>query len=295
MDDKPTPPGRTAKRQARRKFLKRLGGAAGIGTGGTLAWAALIEPFYPVVERKTVTVPRLPPAFDGVRVALLSDLHLQPGFSADRLKPALAHLSREKPDLILLLGDYVDGRLEQKEKYIARCAEAFSQTRAPLGVFAGFGNHDYPPPPADPDPGPWRAAGVTPLNDEIAEITRGDSRIFLVGLRSFIMRPVTPADTLRRLPPNECRVVLWHEPDRAPQAADAGGCLQVSGHTHGGQVRLPFIGPPLLPPGGRRYPSGLYRVAQMSLYVTRGVGLLPPRVRFNCPPEVTILTLRSRA
>lgn len=119
--------------------------------------------------------------------------------------------------------------------------------------------------------------------------------MYLVGLRSFLQRPVDPAATLARTPVDSVRIVLWHEPDRAIECAAAGASLQLSGHTHGGQVVLPLIGPPVLPSGGRKYPSGLYQVEEMPLYVTRGVGLLNPRIRWNCPPEVTLITLRARS
>ena len=284
---------RRIQRVSKRCLLKRVGSVALLSGVSPLLWAAFVEPFRPIVERVSVRLRDLPPAFDGLRVALLSDIHLQTGFDTDQLAPALAHLEREQPDLVLLLGDYVDGRLANKVSYIARCAEAFASVRAPLGTFAIFGNHDYPEPPADPDSGPWRAAHIRPLHGEAVELWRGSDRLFLVGLRSLLSRPAYPKEIMHPLPPDACRIVLWHEGDWAPQTAALGASLQVSGHTHGGQVRMPFFGPPFLPRAGRLFISGLYRVGEMPLYVTRGVGLLAPRVRFNCPPEVTILTLRT--
>jgi hypothetical protein len=167
---------------------------------------------------------------------------------------------------------------------------------ASAGIFAAFGNHDFRY-LGDPPRSLWEQAGITPLLDEIRplERSRGGARIWIAGLRSFLMRPVEPAPVLSKAPRGAVRVVLWHEPDRAHDAQRAGGALQLSGHTHGGQVRLPGQqGAFVLPPGGKRYPSGRFDVGGMRLYVTRGVGLLTPMVRLNCPPEVTLLTLRRR-
>jgi predicted MPP superfamily phosphohydrolase len=280
------------RRIVRRRFLKRLGGGVLLGVGATAAYGAAIEPNHPRVERVTVRVPKLPAAFDGFRIGQLSDLHVQKSFSAFRLSPAVELLKAEKPDLIALTGDYVNFEETDNLPYFAACAKAFSGVTAPHGFFVTFGNHDFPAPPADPPLTMWEEIGARPLLDTIAEIERGGERFILIGFRSAVSRAVFPDLFFEKLPKDACKVVLWHEPDRADEVAKAGGNLQLSGHTHGGQVILPFVGAPLLPYLGKKYPSGLFEVAGMPLYVTRGIGLLPPMLRLNCPPEVTILTLR---
>jgi predicted MPP superfamily phosphohydrolase len=287
---RPTPQIPRLRSFSRRRFLFGLGGGT-LAVGG-LGHAAWYEPTHPVIERVTIPVAKLPPPFDGFRIALLSDLHVQPAFPAERLLPAVELVRQERPDLIALLGDYVNGMEHDNLGHMEACARAIGSLSAPYGVFAIFGNHDFPAPPADPPETLWRDVGIEPLLESTAEVKRFGASIFLVGLRSSISRPVVPQWGLERAPSDAVRILLWHEPDGAPVAAAAGASLQFSGHTHGGQVILPFIGPPLLPVGGRRYPSGLYRVGGMPLYVTRGVGLLPPMLRINCPPEVTIVTLR---
>jgi hypothetical protein len=276
----------------RRKLLKGLAGGGALAITSPFAWAGLWEPYHPVVERVRVNLKNLPAGFDGCKIALLSDLHIQPGWGPDKLKPALQRIAEERPDMVFLLGDYANDREPNKEEYLKQCAHVFAGVTAPLGVWAIWGNHDYPSPPSNPASGPWREAGITTLTEEIAEVNRSGDRVFLVGLHSFLQRPTHPAPLLKRLPVNSCRIVLWHEPDRADDAAWNGADLQVSGHTHGGQVKIPFWGTPFLPAGGRRFASGLYQTSGMPLYVTRGVGLLPPFMRFACPPEVTILTLK---
>jgi predicted MPP superfamily phosphohydrolase len=281
-----------SRRPSRRQLLRGLGaGIVGLGAG-TVAYSAGFEPFHPVVERVDIPIVGLPRAFEGFRIAQLSDLHVQPGFGADALVPALKLAQAETPDLFAITGDYINDDAPDPDDHMHACARALAGLKAPSGVFATFGNHDYPPPPADPSPLPWAAAGIRTLSDEVVPIHRGSDSIYLVGLRSFTKRPVAPAEILRLAPPRATKIVLWHEPDRAEECALGGAALQLSGHTHGGQVVLPWIGPPLLPAGGRKYPSGLFTVAGMPLYVTRGVGLLNPRLRLNCPPEVTLLTLR---
>jgi len=286
----PAPRTRTPRRLSRRRLLLGLGGG-GLVAGG-LGYAAGYEPTHPIIERVTIPIAGLPVAFDGFRIGLLSDLHVQPAFPAARLLPAIELVRREKPDLIALLGDYVNGLEENKLEHMETCARAVGQLSAPHGVFAIFGNHDCPAAPADPPEAPWRDVGIQPLLEAAAEVRRGRESIFLVGLRSSVSRLVVPEDGLSKAPVDAVRILLWHEPDQAELAARAGASLQLSGHTHGGQVVLPFVGPPLLPIGGRLYPSGLYHVKGMPLYVTRGVGLLPPMLRLNCPPEVTIVTLQ---
>jgi hypothetical protein len=292
----------TRRRLIRRALLWKAGPPLA-GGASVVAYGAAVAPFHPVLERVTIAIPDLPPAFDGFRIVQLSDLHVQPAFPAERLAPALARARAARPDLIVATGDYVNDRAGRTARpadaaeyadSMERCAAAFGSLRgaASCGIFASFGNHDFRY-PRDPPRALWEAAGVTPLLDEVAPIERGGERLWLAGLRSFLMRPVAPGPVLARTPAKATRIVLWHEPDRADEVNALGGALQLSGHTHGGQVRLPGQrGAFVLPPGGKRFPSGRFRCGEMTLYVSRGVGLLPPMIRLNCPPEVTLLTLR---
>lgn len=268
--------------------------------GGTAALAAYgkYEAHHPVVESVTISLPTLPLAFDGLRAVVLGDLHVCPSFPAANLAPALALAASAKPDLLLLVGDYVCDREGDYSADMAACVRALEPLAksARLGAFAAFGNHDFPPAPFDPSHELWLDAGMTPLLDAGARVRSEKAALWLVGLRSAISRPslasvVLGAKALQDAP----RIVLWHEPDRAALVAQAGAALMLSGHTHGGQLVLPGVGPLRLPQEGKRYPAGLAYVEGMPLYTTRGVGVLPPRIRLNCPPEVTVLTLRRSA
>jgi hypothetical protein len=247
------------------------------------------------VESITVTLPQLPLAFDGLRAVILGDLHVCPSFPAESLTPALALAKAAKPDLLLLVGDYICDREGDYNADMTACVNALEPLArsARRGAFAVFGNHDFPAPPLDPPQELWESAGITPLLDTIASLRSEKAELEIAGLRSAISRPTDPKALLKssKAP---C-ILLWHEPDRASFAADAGASLMLSGHTHGGQLVLPGVGPLRLPDEGKRYPAGLTYVERMPLYTTRGVGVLPPRMRLNCPPEVTVLTLKRAA
>ncbi|MBC7804941.1 MAG: metallophosphoesterase [Akkermansiaceae bacterium] len=280
---------------ARRKLILRLlsrGGASVLG--GLWAYSGLWEPNRPRVEAVTIPLPDLPASFDGMRIVFLSDLHLQPFFGPDRLAPVLALVQAEKPDLILLGGDYCNETLGNREYWLELCADTLRTLTAPLGVFAVFGNHDYPVPPFDPPRRPWEEAKINPLHDEAVSLSRNGERIFLVGLRSTLSRRNQVRSVMEKLPADTTRLILQHEPSFTSQNAALGGSVQLSGHTHGGQIVLPFFGAPRLPAHSSGFRAGLYQTerGQMPVYVTRGVGVLPPLLRFNCLPEVTLITLR---
>ena len=280
----------------RRAWLRRVLLGTGGSVGALVAYGAGVEPFRPVLERVNVPLPNLPPALEGFTIAHLSDLHVQHGFPAERLRPVVTLTNALRPDLVALTGDYInDQQADESDTQMAACVRELSGLKARLGIFAVFGNHDFSEGRSSfPDPPRrlWDAAGITPLFDEAVPLRVGGVTLWVVGLRSSIKRPTAPESVLAYLHDQAFRLLLWHEPDRALESARAGASLQLSGHTHGGQVVVPGVGPLVLPPQGKKYPAGLFRVGGMPLYVTRGIGMLPPRIRFCCPPEVTLLTLR---
>jgi uncharacterized protein len=277
----------------RQKWTRRAL-AHGLGALGGGALLALTEPYRPVLTETLVVLPELPPAFDGVRVLHLSDLHVQKAFPLEALAPALKLAESARADLLVLTGDYCWDREPSNARTLAQCAAALESLArsCPLGAFCVFGNHDFPLPPADPERGPWESAGIRPLLDQAVEVRRGNDSLQVVGLRSALVRPVSPMSVLAQAPAEAFKLALWHEPDRAAEVAQAGASLLLCGHTHGGQLVLPGIGPLRLPALGQKFPGGLHRLGNMPLFVTRGLGVLPPRLRFCCPPEVSVLVLR---
>jgi predicted MPP superfamily phosphohydrolase len=275
---------------SRRRFLKwlagsLLGGTALTGVGAS--WTLKIEPRWLVVEEVIVPLRRLPPALDGLRIAHLSDLHLGPDIRAEHLEEAAALTMSLQADLIVLTGDYVTRRAE----YGPGLVKPLSRLRAPLGVYATLGNHDHWA-GAQEIANHLAAAGLSVMRNASRPITRDGATLWLVGLDDVWFGSGDLREALAGVPPDACKVALVHEPDFADRSARHDIDLQLSGHTHGGQVRLPGLGPLILPKWGRKYPIGLQRAGETWVYTSRGVGLVSPPIRFNCPPEIALLTLR---
>jgi len=283
----------------RRYFLRlMLGGAAtaGLSALGGAGYVTLVEPHWLALERVDVPLPGLPAHLDGFTIAQLSDLHRGPTVTQEDVARAVELALRLEADLTVLTGDYVTG----SARYAPSCAEALSPLAAsgrgapPLvggaggGALACLGNHDHWT-DAGVVAGALADAGLTVLRNAAREVADG---LWVAAVDDVWERHADLEKALEGVPADAAVVLLAHEPDYADAVA-AGGrvSLQLSGHSHGGQVRLPFIGAPFLPYLGRKYPAGLYRVGGTWLYVNRGVGLISPAVRFNCRPEVTLVRL----
>nr|HID13744.1 metallophosphoesterase [Anaerolineae bacterium] len=277
-----------ARRITRRGFLKWMLGSmatAGLSALGGTGYAMLVEPHWPALARVDVPLSGLPAHLDGFTIAQLSDLHRGPEVTQGDIARAVALTLRQEVDLVVLTGDYVSASAE----YAASCAEVLSPLAACGGVLACLGNHDYWT-DADAVVGALTDAGLTVLRNAAREVADG---LWVAAVDDVWERHADLEKALKGVQADVMVVLLAHEPDYADEvAADGRVSLQLSGHSHGGQVRLPLIGPPLLPYLGRKYPAGRYQVGGMWLYVNRGVGLVNPAVRFNCRPEVTLLTLR---
>ena len=262
--------------------------------GGTsIGYALAIEPDWLVVEKVTVPLTDLPPALDGLRVVQLSDLHWGPYTGHKEISAAVDQANRLSGDLIVLTGDYV----LSSAAYAAPCAVELGKLRAPLGVYAIPGNHDYWT-DIDIVMGHLTASRLTILRNRSQRLMVGDTALWLTGIDDVMERHHDPEAALEAVPVDDPVLLLVHEPDFADEVARLPHriLLQLSGHSHGGQVNLPIVGPPVLPWLGTKYPSGLQTVRDSTLlvYTNRGVGLIAPPLRFNCRPEVAQLTLVRR-
>lgn len=279
-------------RVTRRAFFKWMG-ALGVTTGASalgVAYGYNVEPHQIRVERIAINLPRLPGAFDGLTIAQLSDLHLGPYVTEEHVADAVQMTNALKPDAIVLTGDLVNSSW----RYIQPCVEILSKLDAPLGVYAVLGNHDYWVGYLELMIASLKKTGITLLRNQAVPITRGHAQFYFVGIDDLWLQLANLQRALDRVPHNACKIALMHEPDFADISAQAEMDLQLSGHSHGGQVRVPFFGPLILPKYGEKYPMGFYRVGNFTrLYTSRGIGVLPPAVRFNCPPEITLLTLTT--
>ena len=248
------------------------------------------EPHRLQVERRKILLPRLPRPFSGLTVCHISDLHFGPYVGIREGRAVADVLMDLKPDIVVITGDHVT-RLTGREIEIVM--DVYPAIKAPLGAYAVLGNHDHW---TDP-PGLEtliRRAGLTLLRNENVAIELAGERLYVAGVDDVWEKQDDLPLALNGVPEESCAILLAHEPDFADEAAvDGRVVLQLSGHSHGGQIRLPGVGALRLPNLGRKYPEGLFSMGKMQLYVNRGIGVVTPPVRINCPPEVTVLELVS--
>jgi predicted MPP superfamily phosphohydrolase len=269
-----------------------------------LAWGgyvSLSEPHQIVLERVEIRLRRLPEAFDGFTIAQLSDIHFLEFTGRDHLESAVETVQRQRPDLVLLTGDFVSVplfhtalTLSKAARVAEPCAEVLAALEAPFGSIATLGNHDHYTGP-EIVTSALQHHGIQVLRKASMPLERDGARIWLVGAEDALFHGFDPAALLRGIPSSETTILALHEPDPADLAARYAIDLQLSGHSHGGQVRLPLIGAPVLPELARKYPMGLYRIRNLQLYTNRGLGVIGVPFRLKCPPEITLITLRKAA
>jgi uncharacterized protein len=281
---------------SRRKFLG-LGAAAGVAAVATDS--VLIEPNRPVIERKEIALRRWPAQLEGFTIALISDLHYDPHFSAHPLHAAIGMVNGLHPDLIAVTGDFVTQPLvsdddEKAASAAGPCAQLVGEMRATHGVWAVLGNHDWFTDPVVVS-NALRAQGIRILGNSATPIEANGSRFWLAGVNDVMSQTADLHTALSGVPSDEPTVMLVHEPDFADHVARHAVDLQLSGHSHGGQVRFPFLPPIYLPHLAKKYYQGLYKIGDLTLYTNRGLGTIVVPVRLNCPPEITWITLRRAA
>lgn len=271
----------------RRQFLKGLGLAAAGGaltSGGGYLYSTQVEPGWLQIEQVQVPIKGLKPALEGLKIVQMSDLHLHPYVTLDFVQEAVRLAQTLKPDVVALTGDYV---LESEEA-IFELAPALAQLNPRYGIFATLGNHDHWTNATTVREGLVRA-GIEVLHNQALTFGAGFT---LAGVDDIWSGQPDLKTALSEVPLDSPTVLLAHEPDFADVSArDGRVALQLSGHTHGGQVRLPGVGALILPHLGKKYDIGLHQVDQTWVYTSRGVGLIGPPIRLNCPPEITEITL----
>jgi predicted MPP superfamily phosphohydrolase len=278
----------------RRKFLYTGAGAAAVAALGAEGFreTRLVE-----VKKIDIALSRLPQAFDGFTIAQLSDLHYEQHTSAATIRKSVDIVNSLKPDLIAVTGDFITVpmfkyHVRQAAKTAEPCAELLRQLSAPMGVFAVLGNHDRSS-DALRIIGALKENGLPVLMNRSVPIERKSARIWITGVDDALFGEPDLQASLEKVPSTEPAVLLAHEPDFADEAASSSIDLQLSGHSHGGQIWIPGIGAPWLPPLARNYPRGLYKIGKLTLYTNIGIGTIRAPVRINCPPEVTLITLRA--
>jgi predicted MPP superfamily phosphohydrolase len=291
------------KRLTRRRFLM-LGSR--IIIGGSFAsllgaiYATEVEPSIIEVTRVKLSIPGLPDGLDSLTIAQLSDFHVGPYVTAEHVRRSVAMTNALGADVVVLTGDFVF----QSAVYAFACAQELAGLKSRYGVYAVLGNHDIGK-NADQVTANLSKAGIIVLHNEALPLFLGKSILWLVGLEDVYFKgglsdfkaawnkPMSDlALMLKGLPPNDPRILLVHRPDCTELLPQGRIDLTLCGHTHGGQVRLPLLGSPIIPSFfGQKYASGLVHNPHTTVYVNRGIGLITPAVRFNCPPEITLFHL----
>jgi uncharacterized protein len=274
-------------RITRRQFLGGLGAAA----IGSAAYAYSIEPHLVTVTRRDLPIANLPSDLDGKRLVQISDLHVGP-VGADYLTDCLRRVEKLRPKLVVITGDYMTCRADEQIESVGRLLEKLKP--APLGVYGTLGNHDYGPGWADDLVATPLAQTLTDVGVRVLRNERVDvAGLQLVGMDELWSGQFRPREALAGFDPSRAGLVLSHNPDTLDRPG--WGTYQgwvLSGHTHGGQCKPPFLDPPFIPVNNPRYTSGEIDLGDgRRVYINRGLGY-NRRVRFNARPEITAFTLR---
>ena len=242
------------------------------------------------INQISLSLPHLPAVFDGYRVVHLSDIHLGTWLTRSQLAEIVQSANKQLPDLILITGDFVTYR---PELFIGDITAELSQLNPRDATLAVLGNHDH-----WTDPELIRASlkqcGIIELPNDVYEVQRGDLSLYIAGVDDFMVGAADLDLVLQKLPQSAASILMAHEPDFADLSGITGAFdLQLSGHSHGGQIILPGFEPLYLPDYGRKYYSGINRVNGMCVFTTHGLGTAELQFRMNCRPEIAVFTLYS--
>jgi predicted MPP superfamily phosphohydrolase len=275
----------------RRDFLKIMfksaSGSLGLGLG-IYGYGHEIETRWLEIRHVTLTLPRLTPAFDGYRIVQISDIHKDYWMPDKQLAHIVAEVNKQDPDLVVNTGDFVSFLRTSTTAVIDELVAELKNIQARDGVLAVLGNHDYWTGP-EMVRDALRRCHTLELPNDVHTLRRGDEVLHFAGLEDIWAHRDRLDLVLERLPADGPAILLWHNPEKAEEAAATGRFdVQLSGHTHGGQISIPLVGRPW-----RKYSAGRYQVGSMILYVNRGLGIMFPYVRLGSRPEITVLTLKT--
>ncbi|HMK56412.1 MAG TPA: metallophosphoesterase [Dissulfurispiraceae bacterium] len=270
----------------RRQFLQR---ASIFGSMGLVAsYPVFIERYIVLTNFYRIYVPNLPAAFSGLKIVQLTDLHYGFLVPLDLIRNVVERANRLKPDLIVCTGDYVHEKNSASQ--IDQVWPVLSELTAPMGVYSVLGNHDHWADTSRSDY--WLRRTRQNLRHKSVRLERQGQHLWLVGAGDLWEDHSSLDSLLAGLPDTDCRVVLAHNPDTADTKHSSRIDLIVSGHTHGGQIDIPIIGPPVLPVRNKNYSSGLkVSPSGCKVFISKGIGWSIYPVRFNCYPEIAVLEL----
>ena len=283
-----------------------------LGVLSILVVWGLLEPKFIDVEEETAIIPNLPPAWEGQRIGQVSDFQVGMWFdNTGTMRDSIKKLVEEKPAAVLITGDFVYHSLPNASEELSKVTEAIQPLiKANIPTYAVLGNHDYSHKPPIPELGEQvknalEGIGVTVLKNQAVKIEspviqQSNQPLYLVGIGAYIAKNSDVNKALAELPANNPRVVMMHNPASFAAFPPQTAPFAVAGHTHGGQIRLPFT-PQWsylsLIKGEEVYGDAWiknYGEEGNNLYVNRGIGFSDVPIRINCAPEVTLFTLRSK-
>ena len=263
---------------------------------GTGFYAAEVEPKSLSINRIDIVNKQVKPSFNGLQIVQFSDTHLGPGFTVEQLRSLVDRMNALQPDIVVFTGDLIDRYSRYGSVNRGLAQKALAKINAPLGKFAVYGNHDRGGGGSRAYKRYMEGAGFVVLVNGVHTITSADGeRLTLAGLDDFLLGKPQIERTLRLLRPEDFNLLLVHEPDVADRFSEYPIDLQLSGHSHGGQFRMPFLKPPITTSLARKYVEGLYSLQgksrPLTLYVNRGIGTTRLSLRFFAKPELTVIRL----
>ncbi len=283
----------------RRHFLARSAVVLSATPFAACAYGMLYERKQIETTHQPIVLPRLPKAFDGFRIAQLSDIHIGPFTPVEDIRRYVAMVNALKPDLIALTGDFVTWEGSPEKAVV----DALAVLRAPYGIYGCLGNHERWAKVEDSITQLFAESGTKILRHQNALVEASGERINLIGVDYQTKMPFSPAHegivteyllgVDKLIAPNTVNILMSHNPNTFDRAADLGIDLSLAGHTHGGQISLEYISPDISPARLiTPYVRGWFQKGQSQLYVNRGIGTIFSPVRFGCPPEITVYELK---
>jgi predicted MPP superfamily phosphohydrolase len=274
----------------RRDVLRGLVAAPLVAVSATAAYARLIEPYNYWVSETDIFIRDLPPAFEGFRITQLTDIHHSRILGINEVRRVVNLAQQTKPDMFVLTGDYST----TYRRYIEPCAEALSALSAPEGVWAVLGNHDHY---TDPEltTRALERHHIAVLNNVHTTLQRRSDSLQLSGIDDWSWNATDWARAFSGLKTNAPTILLSHQPTVLDLEQTKSVSLILSGHTHGGQLKFPFLGAPAsLFTQDLRYARGLFQRGDTQLYVSTGTGVIGLPLRFGVRPEIAVLRLRRK-
>jgi hypothetical protein len=283
---------------ARRRFLERTAVALTTAPFVAGAYGMFYERLNLEISHRRIKIPRLPRAFEGFRIAQLSDIHIGPFMTAEEIRRYVGIANGLKPDLVALTGDFVTWDPSTQSAVV----DALAGVKAPFGVYGCLGNHEMWSAVEDSITGLFARRGIRILRGERAFVRSGGEILNLLGVDFQSRSPMGPRGQRlvreyllgvdRLMAPGTANILLSHNPNTFDRAAEYGIDLSLAGHTHGGQMTLEFVHPDLSPSRLiTPYVRGWFEKPGGQLYVNRGIGTIFVPIRFDAPPEITIFEL----